>query len=107
MGSGDRRTGVPQHILETVPGLPPESVATLRKQWIETAEQVLAICSTAKGRAGLQHLLGLDEEGLAAFLSNLRGAVGEEVASRLSRPSAGGASGAVLTDEQKRRFGMD
>ncbi|MBP8132368.1 MAG: hypothetical protein KA184_22550 [Candidatus Hydrogenedentes bacterium] len=87
------------HLLSAACGIPPAALAALSAQWIESAEQVLAIAATAEGRAGLCRLLGMAEEPLAALLAQLRDMVGPEAAARLETPAPGGPLGARRPDE--------
>ena len=51
-------------------------------------------------------VLAAGEAGLAGLLATLRSVVGGEAYGRLSTAAPGGPRGALLTDEQKRRFGV-
>jgi hypothetical protein len=107
----DMKPPVPQgesarHPLEGIPSFSPQTIQLLKQKWIETAEQVLALSGTTEGRDGLRNLLGLDEAGLNDLLAKLSDVVGNEAAPALRTATPGGALGAILTDEQKQKFGM-
>lgn len=106
MGAKSEKPGR-DHPLADVAGLDAASVERLAGQWVRTAEQALALASTPEGREGLRRLLELGEPGLARMLDALRSAVGRERAAALEKPDTGRPpDGALLTDEQKRRFGI-
>ena len=106
MGAKSEKPGR-DHPLADVAGLDAASVERLAGQWVRTAEQALALASTPEGREGLRRLLELGEPGLARMLELLRSAVGRERAAALEKPDTGRPpDGALLTDEQKRRFGI-
>ncbi len=106
MGAKSEKPGR-DHPLADVVGLDAASLERLAGQWVGTAEQALALASTPEGREGLRRLLELGEPGLARMLELLRSAVGRERAAALEKPDAGRPpDGALLTDEQKRRFGI-
>jgi len=93
------------HALEGVPDLPPAWIGALKGRWITTAEQVLATAASTEGRRGLEEALGLGADGMHQLLDRLAQVVGEAKAAQLLQPSAGGALGAMLTDDQKKQFG--
>src|SRR5438132_1591315 len=96
-----------EHALEAVAGLPPEWVAALKVRWITTAEQVLSMVSSGEGRAGLEAALPPGAPALHELIAILTEVVGAENIARLTQGSAGGPLGVVLTDEQKKRLGME
>jgi hypothetical protein len=94
------------HPLAAIPGISPASLAALKQRWIETAEQVIALAATPQGQDGLKTLLACSDQQWGELLAKLKEAVGTESAARLEQPSPGGALGVVLTEEQKKRFGL-
>ena len=92
------------HSLTGIRGVPPLAVRALKEQWIETAEQVIAMSATSEGRQGLKALLSFDDQQLDVLLSMLISEVGPEEVSRLLRAVPGGPCGVVLTEKEKQRF---
>jgi len=95
-----------QYLLAELPQLSPISVASLKQHWIETAAQLLAASATPEGRAGLKVLIGCDDPALNSLLAELENLVGPQEALRLAQATPGGALGATLTEEQRRRAGL-
>ena len=106
MKPGNKESTPEQHPLAEIPELSPDTVCALKGQWIETAEQVLALSASEEGQEGLKTLLGLDDTGLGELLDQLAEIVGPDVSSQLRQPTPGGPCGVILTDEQRRRFGV-
>lgn len=96
----------PQHVhpLTTISEVSDTIRAKLKPFWIESAEQVIAAAATPAGRAGLQRLLEIDEQGLAILLQLLSQSVGDGAAQHLSHPAPGGVMGLVLTEEQRAKL---
>jgi hypothetical protein len=107
MKTDAERNGEHAHRLSSIAKLPSETITTLQANWIETAEEVLAVAATEQGAAGLKRLLELDEPTFDALLSSVRKFVGQHQSQAIgaaSRP--GGPLGVKLTEEQKARFGI-
>lgn len=102
----ENASGSSGHLLQSVPGIEAAVIEPLKKQWIETAEQFLAISASPEGRTGLKTLLGLDDEKMDQLIGRLRDCVGPVEEQRLCQPIPGGPLGALLTEEQKRKFGV-
>ena len=94
------------HPLSAVTSVPTSVVAALKSQWIETAEQVLALAASPQGREGLKKLLSFDVRQLEGLLSTLTDVVGPEQSTGPSIGMQAGSLGLVLTEEQKKRFGI-
>jgi hypothetical protein len=88
-------------------GVPPLVVQALKQRWVETAEEVIALSATWEGLAGLKALLSWDDQQLKALLDALRAEVGAAEASRLEKPTPGGSRGVILSEKDKRRFGLE
>jgi hypothetical protein len=101
MNPPESNSSAPVHSLSSIPEVSAVVATALKQNWIETAEQVIGLAATVPGREGLKRLLGLDEAGLSALLAILAEVVGLESTRQLSQPSPGGATGVVLTDEQR------
>lgn len=84
------------HPLEAGMGVTPEQIEALHRQWIDSAEQVLALASSPDTRGGLLRLLGCSETELEAVLGLLRARAGRAVAADMEHPIAGGALGLKL-----------
>ena len=95
------------HPLADVSGLPAAWQAAFRRQWIESAEQVIGMAATPEGREGLQALLTCGGRELDDLLAELQTVVGPEAAQRLRQATPGGARGLRLTAEQKKRWGVE
>ena len=96
----------PRHALASLQLMTAEAGALLEQRWITSVEELIALAASDEGRAGLLSLLKLDEDGLGALLTEAERTVGPAVAARLRDRAPGGATGALLTEEQKKRFGM-
>ena len=96
------------HALTAIQGVPDAAVRKLQSNWLETAEEVLAVASSTDGAEGLKKLLVMDDEAFDGFLAVLREGVGQVQARAISARGvqAGGSLGAKLTEEQKQRFGI-
>jgi hypothetical protein len=106
MSSEPEPRATESHALAALAGVPAPALAALKQQWIETAEQVLALAASPIGRRHLQQLLQYDESQLESLLAALRQAVGPEAAARFLAPQPGGSLGLALTEEQQERFGI-
>lgn len=105
-GNGDT-TAKPSHVLREINGIPLGYVDVLGKQWIETAEEVIALSGLPDGRGRLKSLLGIDDTSLSHFLGLLSELVGEKVSQRLLDARPGGPLGAILTEEQRKHLGLE
>ena len=107
MGKNGQGRDSSRHPLTGSLGLSSGQIGALRGRWIETAEQLLSAMATNETRKAVADMLGLDDEEAERLLKRLSETVGLNVACRLLAPQAGGATGAILTEEQRRRFGID
>ena len=97
---------VASHPLAAIASVSTSVVAGLKSQWIETAEQVLAVAASPQGREGLKKLLSFDDRQLEGLLSTLTDVVRPEHAASPSIGRQAGSLGLVLTKDQKKRFGI-
>ena len=96
------------HELNTFPLLDTGMIEKLAGQWINTAEEFLAKVAIPEGRKGLMEFLDLDDAGFDALLDTIKEAVGEAASrSILEGARPGGSLGARLTEEQKKRLGVE
>lgn len=95
------------HLLREISGIPPKYVDLLKKHWIETAEEVVALSGLPSGTSILKTLLEIDDANLSDFLSMLSGEVGEKAAQELRKARPGGPLGVILTEQQRERLGLE
>ena len=88
------------HPLDQLDGLSAEAISSLRAQWIDTVEELLALLATPPGREGLKELLNTDDEGLGALQGRCSALVGQSEAARLSQAKPGGPLGVPITEEE-------
>ena len=94
------------HSIEQIPGLSEDQIRRLRDRWIDTAEAFLGVVATPEAKPGLAQLLELSLDQLEPLIQQAVEIVGADTARRLSSPQRGGPTGATLTDEQRRRWGL-
>ncbi len=87
------------HPLEDIEGIPPRVLDSLKRHWIDTAEQLLAAGARPDGPAQLSGALGLSEEGVRALLERAREAVGTEACAEMERPPTGPRSTGLLPED--------
>jgi len=85
--------------------LTPDRVQLLQKRWITTVEAVIAAANTDEGKSGLAKSLGMSAVEVGRLLEKAREVVGTERYTELSTPKRGGPTGALLSEEDKRKYG--
>lgn len=93
------------HPIRQMPGLSKDQIQQLHDRWIDTVEAFLGVAATPEGKAGLAGLLGLAPEQVEPLVQQAIGVVGADQARGLMSPQPGGPTGAVLTDEQRKKQG--
>ena len=94
------------HPLEELRALRPEQVQRLKAQWVDSVEALVALGAAAPAKAALAELLGISNQDLAILLEQAAELIGPERAAELSLREPGGPTGMMLTEEQKKRFGI-
>lgn len=95
------------HPLAELSTIPERIVRKLKDQWVESAEELLALAASPGGQDRLKSLLGLNSMQLEQLIRTLTDIVGESTAQAIRRGAeTGGRLGALLTEEQKQRFGI-
>jgi len=92
--------------IECLESLTPEQTQLLKTHWIDTLEGLVSAAVTDSGQAGLARLLDVPQERMAELLERARDMLGPDKVKQLTTGKSGGSTGALLTDEQKERFGM-
>jgi hypothetical protein len=95
-----------EHPLESLSVLTPTQVQSLKARWIGTVEAVVSAVATPSARAGMAEALGVSARGMDGILDQARALLGEERFQKLSGQVRGGPLGALLTEEQKKDFGI-
>jgi hypothetical protein len=73
-------------LLEDVEGWPAEYATNLKKNWITTAEQVVAIAATAGGLSALASQLATSEANLKGLVDLAKQTLPADVIARLEQP---------------------
>ena len=94
------------HPIRQIPGLSESQVQRLHDRWIDTVEAFLGAAATPEGKSGLVALLGLSPEQLEPLVQQATDLVGADVARKLMLPQRGGPTGVVLTEEQRKKWGL-
>ena len=94
------------HPLEALACLSGDQIQRLRGRWIESVQALAALTGSDEGTTGLIRLLEITEPQFQHLRERIEELLGPEEAARLSRPSPGGRSGVILTEQQKRTLGM-
>ncbi|MFW6106653.1 MAG: hypothetical protein ACOC8H_00685 [bacterium] len=76
-----------------------EQVTRLEKHWITNAEEFLAAVATEEGNSGVQELLGVTEQELAASTRELAARLPANTVQRLRNSTPGGPLGAILPEK--------
>jgi hypothetical protein len=94
------------HPARQIPGLSENQIQRLHDRWIDTAEALLGAAATPEGKSGLAELLGLSPGQLEPLVQQAIDIVGADMARELMSPQRGGPTGVILTDEQRRKWGL-
>ena len=81
-------------------------VEILKKRWINTVEALVGTAASASGRKGLIALLEMTDEQMAAMLQRASQVLGPQRFQEIISGRPGGPIGALLTDQQKKDFGI-
>ena len=78
-------------------------LAMLGKNWIESADQIVAMTASAEGRSGLCDLLQIPMEELEAILKQLVKSMDAEDVERLADRTPGGKLGCLFEEGGKNK----
>jgi len=81
-------------------------VETLGKRWIGTVEALVGAAASDTGRKGLMALLEMTEDQMVALLQRASEMLGPQRFQEIISGRPGGPTGALLTDQQKKDFGI-
>jgi len=95
------------HPLEDLQDLTSYQIESLKSHWINSVEALLSLTVNEASRTGLVKLMDVSKEELGRIVGRARDLVGPEKARELMSEKKGGPTGVILSEEQKKEFGMD
>ena len=101
----DTQKGRPLRAL-ALPGLSANRIERLRGQWITTIEELAGATATEAAKASVAKLLDATPKEIEELLERARDILGPDRFRQLTAGEPGGPLGVVLTQEQKKRFGL-
>jgi hypothetical protein len=81
-------------------------VETLGKRWINTVEALVGAAASDTGRKGVMALLEMTDEQMSVLLQKASEVLGPQRFQAIISGRPGGPTGALLTDQQKKDFGI-
>jgi len=96
-----------KHPLGCLGLLGPAQVEQLKEHWITTVEELLCAVASDAARQSLAELLSMSHEDMVDLVARAKELLGPDRAEELMTQEPREATGLLLTDEQRRKLGLE